>query len=251
LSEVKEAGEIMTQWAILSGIEGNLSAYEAVLADIYQQEIPVTAIYILGDIIGLQGDNEAVVKRIQFPHADEVKPQVCTGWWEEQCFNLYALSGFGEAPELRDRYGADAILQLWESVSRETVQWLRGLDFGFHEEDCLLIHGSTVSYDDELTPETSAIQICDRALRAEAETLFCGRSGLTFEYSVETASLDSTTRTLETKQQTSQETLPSCRVIGVGNVGQTPQTATYTLYQPQTKQVTFQTVNYRPLTLLG
>jgi len=84
----------------------------------------------------------------------------------------------------------------------------------------------------------------DRVLRTEAETLFCGRSGLTFEYYVERASLDSSTRTLETKQQTSQETLTSCRVIGVGNVGQTPQKATYTLYQPLTKQVTFPTVDY-------
>ncbi|MDR9405059.1 MAG: metallophosphatase, partial [Halothece sp. Uz-M2-17] len=199
---------------------------------------------ILGDIIGLQGDNEGVVKRIQFPYADEVKPQVCTGWWEEQCFDLYAFSGVGEAVALREGYGADAILKLWESVSRKTVQWLRSLDFGFHEEDCLLLHGSTVGYDDELTPETPAIQICDRVLRAEAETLFCARSGLTFEYCVERASLDSTTQTLETKQQTSPETLTSCRVIGVGNVGHTPQKATYTLYQPLTKQVTFQTVDY-------
>ncbi|PSO50058.1 MAG: metallophosphatase [Cyanobacteria bacterium SW_9_44_58] len=234
----------MTQWAILSGIEGNLEAYEAVLADIKRQDIPVKAIYILGDIIGLQGNNEGVAKRIQHPHANEVKPQVCTGWWEEQCFDLYALSGVGDAVALREHYGADAIAQLWDSVSRETVQWLRSLDFGFHEEDCLLIHGSTVSYEDELTPETPGIQICDRALRAEATTLFCGRSGLTFEYCVETGRIDSKILTLEQKQQTSQETLNSCRVIGVGNVGKTPQQATYTLYQPLTKQVTFQTVYY-------
>lgn len=149
----------MIQWAILSGIEGNLEAYEAVLADIKRQEIPVAAIYILGDIIGLQGNNEEVAKRIQHPHANEVKPQVCTGWWEEQCFDLYALSGVGDAVALRENYGADAIAQLWDSVSRETVQWLRSLDFGFHEEDCLLIHGSTLSYEDELTPETPAIKI--------------------------------------------------------------------------------------------
>ena len=81
-------------------------------------------------------------------------------------------------------------------------------------------------------------------LRTEAQTLFYARSGLTFTYSVERASLDSSTRTIEKTQQTSQETLASCRVIGVGNVGQTPQRATYTLYQPLTKQVTFQTVDY-------
>ena len=135
-------------------------------------------VQILGDSIGLQGDNEAVVQRIQFPYADEVKPQVCTGWWEEQCFDLYVFSGVGEAVALRERYGTDAILKLWESVSRETVQWLRSLDFGFHEEDCLLIHGSTVSYDDELTPETPAIQICDRrfASLSFAQSRFESRS---------------------------------------------------------------------------
>lgn len=67
---------------------------------------------------------------------------------------------------------------------------------------------------------------------------------MTFEYCVETGRIDSKILTLEQKQQTSQETLNSCRVIGVGNVGKTPQQATYTLYQPLTKQVTFQTVYY-------
>ncbi|MDB9315714.1 hypothetical protein PN462_21550 [Spirulina sp. CS-785/01] len=43
------------------------------------------------------------------------------------------------------RYGGDAIAQLWDSVSRDRVQWLRGLHFGFVELDCLLIHGSSVS----------------------------------------------------------------------------------------------------------
>ncbi|EAM51189.1 hypothetical protein CWATWH0003_2786 [Crocosphaera watsonii WH 0003] len=36
-------------WAILSGIEGNIAAYEAVLADIKRQRIPVEGLYILGD----------------------------------------------------------------------------------------------------------------------------------------------------------------------------------------------------------
>ena len=38
----------MQKWAILSGIEGNLAAYEAVLHDIQQQRGPVTDLYILG-----------------------------------------------------------------------------------------------------------------------------------------------------------------------------------------------------------
>ncbi len=40
-------------WAILSGIQGNLTAYEAVLADIKRQGNLVEEIYILGDVVGL------------------------------------------------------------------------------------------------------------------------------------------------------------------------------------------------------
>ena len=36
-------------WAILSGIEGNIAAYEAVLADLNRQRVEVEALYILGD----------------------------------------------------------------------------------------------------------------------------------------------------------------------------------------------------------
>ncbi|MEO1636835.1 MAG: metallophosphatase, partial [Cyanobacteria bacterium J06631_9] len=69
------------QWAILSGIEGNLTAYEAVLKDLGQLRQSVTELYVLGDVIGLQGrnegDNEAVIRRLRHPGAGELKPQVC------------------------------------------------------------------------------------------------------------------------------------------------------------------------------
>ena len=51
-------------WAILSEIEGNIAAYEAVLADIKRQRIPVEALYILGDIIAANPDSEKIIKRI-------------------------------------------------------------------------------------------------------------------------------------------------------------------------------------------
>lgn len=38
-------------WAILSGIQGNLPAYQAVLADIQQRSVTVENLYILGDFI--------------------------------------------------------------------------------------------------------------------------------------------------------------------------------------------------------
>ncbi|WP_255611355.1 metallophosphatase [Synechocystis sp. PCC 7339] len=176
---------INSYWAICSGIEGNLTAYEAVLTDIQSLGNTVTDLYILGDFLGLQGDNRAVISRIQFPRDDELIPQVCLGWWEEQCFNLHGLQGSLDALDLVAKVGTDGAKLLWESIDWELVQWLRTLHFGFHELDCLLIHGSTVNPADELTPDTPAIELCDCLIRADANNLFCGRSGLAFECWVE------------------------------------------------------------------
>lgn len=234
----------MEQWAILSGIEGNLSAYEAVLADIRRQRFPVSDLYVLGDCVGLKGDNKAVIRRLQSPGAGELEPQICIGWWEEQCFNLYGLGGLPDAPELIEQEGADAVQHLWESVSRESVQWMRSLHFGFHELDCLLIHGSTAGYADELTPNTPAIQLCDRIIQADANHLFCGRSGRTFECWVTPTQLNSTVTTLDGTQSTQDQSKSPRRIIGVGSVGRSPGEATYTLYSPGSNQLSFRTVNY-------
>ena len=67
-------------WAILSGIEGNIVAYEAVLADLNRQRVEVEALYILGDIVAANPDSEKVIKRIQNPLPRELEPQVCVGW---------------------------------------------------------------------------------------------------------------------------------------------------------------------------
>lgn len=234
----------MAQWAIVSGIEGNLAAYKAVLADLRHQRDTVTDLYVLGDVVGLGGDNRAVIQRLQAPRPGEPLLQVCIGWWEEQCFSLHGLSGVMDAPELKARAGARAIEHLWQSLSRSEVLWLRSLHFGFHELDCLLIHGSTVSYADELTPTTSPIILCDRLIRADANTLFCGRSGLTFECQVTPQQLRSTVTTLDGPQAPQNQGKPPRRIVGVGNLGRTPGQATYTLYNPATNAVTFQTVLY-------
>lgn len=234
----------MEQWAILSGIEGNLSAYEAVLTDIRRQRVPVSDLYVLGDSVGLKGDNEAVIRRLQSPSAGELEPQICIGWWEEQCFNLYGWGGLPDAPELIEQEGTDAVQHLWESVSRKSAQWMRSLHFGFHELDCLLIHGSSVGYADELTPDTPAIQLCDRMIQADANHLFCGRSGLAFECWIEPKELRSTVMTLDDTQTTTAPSYTPRRIIGVGNVGRQPGQATYTLYNPANNQITFKTVKY-------
>ncbi|MEO1521556.1 MAG: metallophosphatase [Cyanobacteria bacterium J06633_2] len=237
-------------WAILSGIEGNITAYEAVLQDIRRQRNPVTDLYVLGDMVGLKGNNEAVIQRLQSPLPGEIEPQVCIGWWEEQCFSLHGLSGSSDAPELMAQFGGDGVKQLWESVSRESVRWLRSLHFGFHELDCLLIHGSTVSYADELTPTTPPVTLCDRLIRADANTLFCGRSGLAFECDVTPNQLRSTVTTLDGTQEPQDQGKTSRRIVGVGSVGRTIGEASYVLYNPNTNVVTFKTIDTHALSNL-
>ncbi|MEO1132418.1 MAG: metallophosphoesterase family protein [Cyanobacteria bacterium J06639_1] len=231
-------------WAILSGIEGNVEAYEAVLKDIQRQKQQVAVLFVLGDFVGLKGDNQATIERLRSPRPGELPPQVCVGWWEEQCFSLHGLSGSLDAPELMEQEGGEGVRALWNSVPREAVLWMRSLHFGFHELDCLLIHGSTLSYADELTPETPAIQLCDRLIRADANRLFCGRSGLTFECEVFPHQLTSSVTTLDGAQEPVDQGKTSRRVVGVGSVGRTQGLATYTMYHSGSDRVTFKTVRY-------
>ncbi len=231
-------------WAILSGIEGNIAAYEAVLADIKRQRVAVEALYILGDMVAANPDSEKVIKRIQNPFPGELEPQVCVGWWEEQCFALYGVGSTAEPTELIDRFGKETAKLLWDYVPRETVQWLRSCHFGFFELDCLLIHGSTVGVSDELNPETQPWQMLDRLQRVQANHLFCGRSGQVFEYQLQGGSVNSSVMTLDSQQPVQTITASKRRVVGVGNVGREAGKSTYTLYNPYSDSLEFKTVFY-------
>jgi len=58
-------------WAILSGIQGNLTNYEAVLADInrkFGRKFTSSAMW---------GPPQTAKKRIDFPHRNEIKPMIC------------------------------------------------------------------------------------------------------------------------------------------------------------------------------
>ncbi|MDE5093419.1 MAG: metallophosphatase, partial [Trichodesmium sp. St11_bin5] len=79
----------MSYWAILTKIEGNITAYDAVIADIKKQKYLVEDLYILGDIVGLNIDCKKLVERVRYPKQNELKPKVCMGWWEEQCLILH------------------------------------------------------------------------------------------------------------------------------------------------------------------
>ncbi len=234
----------MNDWAILSGIEGNLAAYEAVLADIKRQRQPVEELYILGDVIAPTAESEQVIQRVRSPQQNEPMPQVCQGWWEEQLLILHGLGRTGEPTELIERYGITMVKTLWDAIPREMVEWVRSLDFGLFELDCLLIHGSSVSVSDQLTPDTPAMQMLDRLMRMEANTLFCGRSGLTFQYEIQQGTVTSSLTTLDRSNSPQAIAVKPRQVVGVGNVGRLPGQASYALYRPNSNQVEFRTVRY-------
>jgi hypothetical protein len=230
------------RWAIASGIEGNLAAYEAVLTDLNRQQ--VDEFFILGDVVGPTPESEAVVDRIRHPKPGERISAVCHGWWEEQCLILHALGRTGHPTQLVDRYGNQMVKKLWDAVSRETVAWIQTLDFGIVELDALLIHGSALGVDDTLMPETNPIDLLDRLARTEVNSLFCGRSGLAFETEIQSGNIQSTVQRLDRPAAAEVVTLTPKKVVGVGNVGRSSGLATYTIYSPGSHQVQFRSVTY-------
>jgi hypothetical protein len=231
-------------WAIAAGLEGNLAAYEAVLKDLRQSRLEIELLYLLGDVIGPRNDCARVLDRIQQPRSGEPRPVICQGWWEEQCLILYGLGRTGEPDQLIDRYGKAMTKTLWDAVPREYIEWIRGLEFGFAELDCLLIHGSSVGVDEELTPETPVMTIVDRLNRMGVNHLFCARSGQAFEYKIQHGAIATQVSRLDQAPVAESASIANKRVIGVGNVGRTAGTATYTLYHPGRNQVQFKTVKY-------
>jgi hypothetical protein len=231
-------------WAIASGIEGNLAAYEVVVADLKKSRQDVENFYLIGDIIGPRVESNRLVKRIQQPRNGEPTPLVCQGWWEEQILILHALGRTGEPTELIDRYGIDMTKTLWDAIDSTTLEWVRSLEFGFVELDCFLIHGSSISVSDELTPTSDPIQAIDRLSRMDANQLFCGRSGLAFEYKIESGSLNSQVQTLDNLTDLTPTILSPRRIVGVGSVGRVEGKASYTLYHPGSNRLEFKTVRY-------
>jgi hypothetical protein len=231
-------------WAIAAGIEGNLTAYEAVLKDLRLSRLQIDMLYLLGDIIGPRPTSIQVIDRIQSPRLGEPIPQVCQGWWEEQCLILHGLGRTGEPKQMTDRYGMGMAKTLWDAIPRDRIEWIRNLEFGFAELDCLLVHGTSVGVDEALTPETPVMTIVDRLQRMGVNHLFCGRSGQAFEYDVMQGSIQTQVTKLDQPQFEQTVNLPGKRVIGVGNVGHSPGEASYVLYNPANNALKFKTVKY-------
>jgi len=230
----------MAMWALLSGLRGNLKAYEAVLRDLRRER--VSTLFILGDLVGPDPSCHALLERLRNPRTGGVATQCVVGWWDEQLLAEWGYRGRSRADGLRAAQGEAAVESLLNAVDQADMAWLANLPFGFRELDCALLHGSSADVSDSLSSDSSPLLLLDRLTRMDVNRLFTGRSGEQFCVEL-SGGLDSNLQHLAGVEEHHQS-VPARKVIGVGcvNPGPTAGPSTYCLYNPGSDQVFFQQV---------
>jgi hypothetical protein len=221
----------MARWALISGLRGDLEAYEAIQAELRHTR-RVGTLFVLGDVIGPERDCNALLKRLQQPRRGELEPQCLYGWWEDQLLAERGHRGERRADALRLSQGEEAVEALLQAVDPAHMNWLAALQFGFIELDCALLHGSSAAVDDNLTPDSSPLLLLDRLSRLDVNRLFTARSGQQFRLELSGGGIESQLQDLE-GQRHHQQSVPRRQVIGIG-AG-----IRYTLYDPGSDRLDF------------
>lgn len=228
----------MARWALISGLRGDLEAYEAIQSDLRLTR-RVDTLFVLGDVIGPERDCNALLNRLQQPRRGELEPQCLYGWWEDQLLAERGYRGERRADALRLGQGEAAVDALLQAVDTAQMNWLAALQFGFIELDCALLHGSSAAVDDSLGPNSSPLLLLDRLTRMEVNRLFTARSGQQFRLELSGGGIDSQVRDLE-GQRHQQQSVPQRQVIGIG-AG-----IHYTIYDPGSDRLDFLSAGSRP-----
>ena len=228
----------MARWALISGLSGDLEAYEAIQEDLRHTR-RVDTLFVLGDVIGPARNCDALLSRLQQPRRGELQPQCLYGWWEDQLLAERGYRGERRADALRLSQGETAVDALLQAVDPDHMGWLVELQFGFIELDCALLHGSSATVEDSLGPDSSPLLLLDRLTRMEVNQLFTARSGQQFRIELTGGGIESQVRDLE-GQRHQQQSVPKRQVIGIG-AG-----VHYTIYDPGTDRLDFLTACSRP-----
>ena len=228
----------MARWALISGLRGDLEAYEAIQEDLRHTR-RVDTLFVLGDVIGPARNCDALLSRLQQPRRGELQPQCLYGWWEDQLLAERGYRGGRLADALRLSQGETAVDALLQAVDPDHMGWLAELQFGFIELDCALLHGSSATVEDSLGPDSSPLLLLDRLTRMEVNRLFTARSGQQFRIELTGGGIESQVRDLE-GQRHQQQSVPKRQVIGIG-AG-----VHYTIYDPGTDRLDFLTAGSRP-----
>ena len=221
----------MARWALISGLRGDLEAYEAIQADLRQTR-RVDTLFVLGDVIGPERECNVLLKRLQQPRRGELEPQCLYGWWEDQLLAERGYRGERRADALRLSQGEAAVDALLQAVDSGHLGWLAELQFGFIELNCALMHGSSAAVDDSLGPDSSPLLLLDRLSRLDVNRLFTARSGRQFRLELSGGGIESQVRDLE-GQRHQQQSVPQRQVIGIG-AG-----IHYTIYDPGSDRLDF------------
>jgi hypothetical protein len=228
----------MARWALISGLRGDLEAYEAIQEDLRHTR-RVDTLFVLGDVIGPARNCDALLSRLQQPRRGELQPQCLYGWWEDQLLAERGYRGGRRADALRLSQGETAVDALLQAVDPGHMGWLAELQFGFIELDCALLHGSSATVEDSLGPDSSPLLLLDRLTRMEVNRLFTARSGQQFSIELTGGGIESQVRDLE-GQRHQQQSVPKRQVIGIG-AG-----VHYTIYDPGSDRLDFLTAGSRP-----
>jgi hypothetical protein len=221
----------MARWALISGLRGDLEAYEAIQAELRHTR-RVDTLFVLGDVIGPERDCNALLERLQRPRRSDLEPQCLYGWWEDQLLAERGYRGGRRADALRLSQGEAAVDALLQAVDPAHMNWLAALQFGFIELDCALLHGSSAAVDDSLGPDSSPLLLLDRLTRMDVNRLFTARSGQQFRLELSGGGIESQVRDLE-GQRHDQQSVPQRQLIGIG-AG-----VRYTLYDPGSDRLDF------------
>jgi hypothetical protein len=227
----------MARWALISGLRGDLEAYEAIQEDLRQTR-RVDTLFVLGDVIGPERECNALLERLQQPRRGEMEPQCLYGWWEDQLLAERGYRGGRRADALRLSQGETAVDALLQAVDPGQMGWLAELQFGFIELDCALLHGSSATVEDSLGPDSSPLLLLDRLTRMDVNRLFTARSGQQFSIELTGGGIESQVRDLE-GQRHQQQSVPKRQVIGIGAGVQ------YTIYDPGSDRLDFLTAGSR------
>ena len=228
----------MARWALISGLRGDLEAYEAIQEDLRHTR-RVDTLFVLGDVIGPARNCDALLSRLQQPRRGELQPQCLYGWWEDQLLAERGYRGERRADALRLSQGEAAVDALLQAVDPCHMGWLAELQFGFIELDCALLHGSSATVEDSLGPDSSPLLLLDRLTRMEVNRLFTARSGQQFSIELTGGGIESQVRDLE-GQRHQQQSVPKRQVIGIG-AG-----VHYTIYDPGSDRLDFLIAGSRP-----
>ena len=228
----------MARWALISGLRGDLEAYEAIQADLRHTR-RVDTLFVLGDVVGPERECNALLNRLQQPRRGELEPQCLYGWWEDQLLAERGYRGQRRADALRLGQGETAIDALLQAVDPAYMDWLAGLQLGFVELGCALLHGSSVAVDDSLGPNSSPLFLLDRLNRMDVNRLFTARSGRQFRLELSGGGIESQVRDLE-GQRHHQQSVPPRQVIGIG-AG-----IHYTVYDPGSDRLDFLIAGSKP-----